>query len=935
MRHCFVNASILIVVAMLQTADPPCRAAETPDFNARVLPVFRKYCNGCHNRRDAEGGLVLEDHARVLAGGDSGPAVVAGKSAESRLWQLLDGQDEPVMPPAGKPSPRPEERALIRAWIDAGAPAPSVGPASGLVTPRIPVRGTARQPVTALAVDPSGRWVAQARPQGVDILSTDDLQVVATLSGLAGQINDVSFSADGRWLAVGAGETGVAGEAGLWKTGDWSRGSVFRGHTDAVYAVRMSPDGRLLATAGYDRLALVWDVSTGQITRTLTGHNDAVFGLAFSPDGLRIATASGDRTVKLWDVASGQRLDTFSQPAKEQSTVAFSPDGRTVIAGGVDFRLRVWSISSQAREGTNPIQYARFAHEGPILKLVYSPGGRLVASASEDRLIKIWETRTFTQVAVLPRQPDWSSALSFSHDGRRLYVGRMNGELAVYPLDPRWEEAAEPMPRLSTTPALENSLIDRPAISVTEAEPNDEPPLATPLVVPATVTGRLQGAGPSDTDLFRFESAAGQSWIVETMAARSGSAADTRIEILHEDGRPVQRAVLQAVRDSWINFRPIDSSSPDVRVEFWEEMDLNQFLYLNGEICRTFRAPQGPDSGFQLYSLGGKRRNYFDTSATAHAKDEPCYVVEAYPPGSRIVENGLPVFPLYFSNDDDAERKLDRDSRLTFTAPAAGRYLVKVTDVRGFLGEKFHYTLTVRPPRPDFQVSVGTQNPKVSAGSGQRMKFSVNRIDGFEGEIRIDVLGLPAGFVASSPLSIPAGHVEVTGVLTAASDAPPPMPADAARVAVLATGRIRGELVTRTVGSLGEIHLEKAPSVRAILEPDESSEMTPDGALAIRPGATTTARIRVERHGFDGDVKFDVDNLPHGVIVDNIGLSGVLVRAGETQRQIFLTARPWVTATENLIHATAQSQGNQASPAVRLRVLTRDGMVAGAEAPSR
>ena len=67
-------------------------------------------------------------------------------------------------------------------------------------------------------------------------------------------------------------------------------------------------------------------------------------------------------------------------------------------------------------------------------------------------------------------------------------------------------------------------------------------------------------------------------------------------------------------------------------------------------------------------------------------------------------------------------------------------------------------------------------------------------------------------------------------------------------------------------------------------------------------------------------MKFDVDNLPHGVIVDNIGLSGVLVRANETERQIFLTARPWVPETTRWIHAVAQTQGNQASVALPLHI---------------
>ena len=168
--------------------------------------------------------------------------------------------------------------------------------------------------------------------------------------------------------------------------------------------------------------------------------------------------------------------------------------------------------------------------------------------------------------------------------------------------------------------------------------------------------------------------------------------------------------------------------------KYWEEMDLNQYLYMNGEVCKTFRAPQGPDSGYQFYSVGGKRRDYFDTSAAGHAKDEPVYIVEAFAPNSRIVDNGLPVFPLYYNNDDDGDRKLGKDSQLTFTAPDDGTYLISVTDVRGFAGDNYAYTLTVRRPQPDFSVTIATMNPKIPAGSGQRLKFTLNRLDNFDGE---------------------------------------------------------------------------------------------------------------------------------------------------------------------------------------------------------
>jgi hypothetical protein len=357
-----------------------------------------------------------------------------------------------------------------------------------------------------------------------------------------------------------------------------------------------------------------------------------------------------------------------------------------------------------------------------------------------------------------------------------------------------------------------------------------------------------------------------------------------------------------------------------VRVEFWEEMDLDQYLYMNGEIGKFFRAPRGPDSGYDFYDNGGKRRTYFDTTAIAHAKDEPVYIVEAYPPTANLIDNGLPVFPLYYVNDDDGERELGSDSRLTFTAPADGEYLVRVTDARGFQGDNYTYQLTVRPPQPDFIVRVDTKNVKLPAGSGQRLKFSVDRVDNFHDAIRIDIANLPPGYHAASPTVIEPGHLSATSVLTAAADAEPASKEAWDAVTVAATAVVNGDSVTKAVGSLGEVKLEKPAAIRVVLVPDDLNVVAEDGGLVIAPGTTITAMIRVERNGFDGDVKFDVDNLPHGVIVDNIGLSGVLVRANENERQIFLTARPWVQDTTRWINAVAQGQGNQATGAIPLHV---------------
>ena len=116
-------------------------------------------------------------------------------------------------------------------------------------------------------------------------------------------------------------------------------------------------------------------------------------------------------------------------------------------------------------------------------------------------------------------------------------------------------------------------------------------------------------------------------------------------------------------------------------------MELNQYIYMRGEVCKLFQYPQGPDSDFFLYrDLGGKRRTYFDTTSTTHANFEPVFVVVPHAPGEKLADNGLPVFEVDYTNDDASDRSRGRDSWLSFTAPADGSYLVRVCDSRGARG---------------------------------------------------------------------------------------------------------------------------------------------------------------------------------------------------------------------------------------------------------
>ena len=898
---------------------------DAPDFTRDVQPILTAHCSGCHNAEDAGSGFRTDSFAGVTApvedefAHQNGPSLIAGDAASSRIVRLMTGVDEPRMPPVDDADAVPDDQvAIIRRWIDAGAKGPSgeAAAVARLVVPSLPPAG-GDGPVTSIVA--SGETVYRGAYGRLAAVRGET--PLWSFTELPGKVNDLAMTSDGRMLLVASGVAGLRGEVVVVDAESGKEVRRIIGHSETLYAVATS--GELIATAGYDRVINVWDLATGELLQPLTGHNGAVFDLAFSPDGSVLVSASADETVKVWDPRTGERLSTMSEPEGEVTSVAFSVDGRSVLAASADNRVRRWTLESSGRAANNPLELARFVHERAVTALAIDDAR--VVTASADGSVKVWDARDVSLLKTWPDQPDVVTALDIAADS--LVVARMDGSVGHYELPST--KSRPPAASVAVTPLFPD---DAGATEVAEAEPNDGPDTAASVDLPTHITGFL--GQPGDADLFAFEAKAGEQWVLETTAARPGlgdnaSKADTLVEVLDADGQPIERLRLQAVRDSYFTFRGKNSTqSDDFRVFNWQEIELGEYFYAAGEVTRFWTYPAGPDSGFQVFpGIGeGDRHTYFDTTPVTHALGEPGYVVRPIAAGGEAPPNGLPVFPVHFRNDDESTQRLGKDSHLTFTAPADGRYLARVADVRGEGSPQHTYTLDIRPRRPDVSGWLGGAVDKpFIAGAGREWQVSIHRLDGFAGPVEVRLENLPAGFSAPPSITIEAEQRSARFALQAAKGVAPPTPEEAADFGIRLVGTAEdGREVSHVITKRPKFEVSDAPLQAAIAI--EAPLIDGKPTFEIRPGETRTLVLMADRRSFEGRIEFGKQdagrNLPWGVFVDNIGLNGLMLTPDESRREFFVTAAPVAEPQDRWFHLRATNvHGGVTSRPIRIRVL--------------
>ncbi|MEM9007154.1 MAG: TIR domain-containing protein, partial [Cyanobacteria bacterium P01_F01_bin.86] len=259
-------------------------------------------------------------------------------------------------------------------------------------------------------------------------------------------VNDVTLLSQTACFAT----AGAEGLVQLW-TDAGAPCQSWTAHQDAVKGIAWNAHQNILATASTDTTVKLWHLS-GELLTTLQGHHLPVRRIAFSPDGNWLATASYDKTVGIWS-PRGERIWTLEGHTDQVWDVAFAPvkvDGTTLLATtSWDKTVCLWQLAeteSTDRETddiTGVKTRAQFlkprrvldGHQDVVASLCFSPVGDVLATASQDRTVKIWTLEGQLQQSLEHEQA--VMAVCFSPDGQSLATAGFDRQITLWSLNGR------------------------------------------------------------------------------------------------------------------------------------------------------------------------------------------------------------------------------------------------------------------------------------------------------------------------------------------------------------------------------------------------------------------------------------------------------------------------------------------------------------------
>ncbi|XP_065222784.1 U5 small nuclear ribonucleoprotein 40 kDa protein [Planococcus citri] len=206
---------------------------------------------------------------------------------------------------------------------------------------------------------------------------------------------------------------------------------MLEGHPGEIYSVKFHPEGKHLASAGYDRQIFMWNVyGECENIGTLSGHTGAVMELHFSTDGNYIFTCSTDSTLGMWDLEKGQRVKKLKGHGSFVNSCDVNRRGPIKLCSGSDdCTVKIWDprMRGQATTLNNTYQ---------VTAVCFNDTAEYVISGGIDNDIKVWDLRKNATHMKLRGHVDTVTGVSLSADGSYILSNGMDNTLRIWDIRP-------------------------------------------------------------------------------------------------------------------------------------------------------------------------------------------------------------------------------------------------------------------------------------------------------------------------------------------------------------------------------------------------------------------------------------------------------------------------------------------------------------------
>jgi WD40 repeat protein len=248
-----------------------------------------------------------------------------------------------------------------------------------------------------------------------------DVRPLRQINAHRGGVWALDISPDGRQIASGGWDQRVR----LWRTSDGTSEGALDDHGGNVLSVVYSHDGRFLAAAGNTDQIKLWAVRGRRLVQSIGGNHSYQESVRFSSDGQLIISSSGDGRISLWRITDGSLVQDI-QPKVGAQTMAIHPDGRSLALGCADSTVRLWAI----RENV-PLQVLG-GHGSGVNCLDYGLSGGLLASGDGAGVVRLWDLDTGTVRQELRGHQNAVRSVVVHPDGQTVASGGVDGSIRLW-----------------------------------------------------------------------------------------------------------------------------------------------------------------------------------------------------------------------------------------------------------------------------------------------------------------------------------------------------------------------------------------------------------------------------------------------------------------------------------------------------------------------